>query len=109
MLWTGWWLFFGVASEIGEREGFTNLIVHLMMPGGIALITTWIAFRWQTTGGFMLLAEGMLLSCVLALGALNPADAATAAFLVVTLIVPPIISGLLFLGGIPEGHRPQHV
>src|SRR5258707_14143097 len=84
LLWAGWWLFFGVASGIGEHEGAANLIVHILMPGGVALISALFAIRCQAAGGFLLLGEGFLLASIMALGVLNPANAGVAAFLTIS-------------------------
>jgi len=54
VVWAVFWLWFGIASGIGEQEGFTNALVHIIVPGGIAILTALAAWRWPMTGGILL-------------------------------------------------------
>ena len=97
--WAGFWMWFGIASGIGEKEGVVNLLVHITMPGAIAMVTALAAWRWPVHGGSLLVAEGLLVGLAMAAGVLHPPNLNMAMFLVGAVALPPIVAGLLFLGG----------
>src|ERR1051326_2579119 len=66
--WAGFWLWFGIASGIGEKEGIFNLIRHVLMPGGIGMLTALLAWRWARAGGALLAVEGLLIMVAMASG-----------------------------------------
>ena len=95
--WAAWWMFFGIASGVGEKP-FTwmNLVMHLI-PVALTVVPTVIAWRRPVLGGILLLLLGISLIGLVVFGVFAPFP-----FTVVVLIIPPIVAGLLFL--IP-GHR----
>jgi hypothetical protein len=107
LAWAGFWLFFGIASGLSENVGPVGALLHAVLPGGVAFLTTCAAWRWPTAGGGLLVLEGLLLAVVMLTGVLNPANPSGALFLVATLVAPPIVAGLLFVGG-SWRPRPQH-
>lgn len=94
LCWAGFWLWFGIASGIGEKEGIVNLIIHVLMPGGIGMLTALAAWRWARSGGALLAVEGLLIMLAMAIGALH---ARILLFLILAL--PPFVAGLMILRG----------
>ena len=91
------WLWFGIASASGEAMGPINWIAHLIVPGGILLLSTLVALRWKAAGGVILLVEGFVVGLgypALALGRFPPV---TVAMVLLTLSLPPLIAGALLL------------
>lgn len=95
LLWVGFWLFFAVASRVGEGisgEGMTTLV----MRGGVLLVLAAIAWFAPRVGGWLLLASGLLL-CT---GVLPFARHALVGVRLV-LGVPPILAGTLLILAFP--------
>ena len=98
LLWSGFWIFWGVASGIYEEPGNIVYIVLHATPGLVFLASTIIAFRWSVVGGIILLIEGFIVLIgypILAhRGAFqNP----TIVPVIITMALPPIICGILFI------------
>ena len=66
------------------------------LPGLGFLVCAAIAWRSEAVGGIVLLVEGMLVFAVVPMALNRPASAVPG--LVLTLAVPPLIAGFLFLG-----------
>ena len=95
--WAGFWLWFGVASGIGEKEGVANFVIHTLVPGGIGMLTVLIAWRWTGVGGALLVAEGLFIMLAMAFGRLIPNSVPRAALLLTILALPPFVAGLLLM------------
>lgn len=102
-LWVGFWLWFAVASSI---DHLMSMIVAAGIPLGLSVFAVVMAWRRPQVGGAMLVIEGLTIAGTMAAGFLNPNSLATALFLILTLVVPPIVAGLLFLEGCRRGRRP---
>ena len=61
IIWAGWWIFFNVASGIGEiaELGMMGLVMHLIMPVAI-LVLLWICWRGELIGGILLIAAALV-------------------------------------------------
>jgi len=86
-LWVGFWVWFNVASGIGEMAG-SGSSVDLIAHGALALVLLGIGlvgWRWRRAGGITLLATTVVFAMVfkLAIPAL--------------LLAPPATAGLLLL------------
>jgi hypothetical protein len=94
--WAVWWTFFAVASSAGNwiagRELFSPFPVVIVLA---LLVSITLAWRWSMIGGALLSAIGLLLLWASLYFFNNPAS--TTWFLVLTLSLPPLISGLLLL------------
>ncbi len=91
------WLWFGIASSMGERLGIANWIAHLLLPGGLLLGILALARRWPASGGVILALAGLLV-CVgypLTVGQRFPIE--TSVFVVLLMGVPPLLAGVLFV------------
>lgn len=52
------WLWFGITSA--WREGnLLGWVLHLLLPGGILLLTLAISLKWERFGGLLFVAEGV--------------------------------------------------
>ena len=93
--WAGWWTFFTVAEAI--HEPLEALVTHgwmvLLMWGAIAL-----AWKYPAAGGVVLIAEGLFVVSCFLVGWL-PSRSGYVGFVILTLAVPPILAGLMLLGG----------
>ena len=92
------WLWFGIGSAYVERAGPVNWLMHILVPGGIFVLSTLVAWRWPGIGGTLLVLEG-----IVALGFIVRAflwgrfTASTLTLMCLTLGLPPLAAGILFL------------
>jgi hypothetical protein len=92
------WLWFGIGSAYVERAGPVNWLIHVLVPGGIFILSTLVAWRWPGIGGTLLVLEGTV-----ALGLIVRAflqgrfTASTLTLMCLTLGLPPLAAGILFL------------
>ena len=92
------WLWFGIGSAYVERSGPLNWLMHILVPGGIFILSTLVAWRWQGIGGALLVLEG-----IAALGFIVRAflwgrfTTSTLTLMCLTLGLPPLAAGILFL------------
>ncbi len=105
LLWVGFWSWFIISVLTSERFPVDGL-VHGGIPLALALIATSVAWRWNRIGGALLVLEGLTLASIMASGYLHPNSPSAALFMVLTLVAPPIASGLLFLDGWWRGRSP---
>ena len=92
-LWAAWWAFFAFAQR-----------PTLVITAGVAMVLFAIpllAWSWRGVGGAILVAEGLALLAWVTF-TLHKNPPATTMFLVLTLVLPPLLSGILLLA---EGGR----
>ncbi len=91
------WLWFGIGSAIVTQGTAFDWFMHLMMPGGIFAFSGLIAWRWNRLGGILLILEGLLalIFVIIAFFSGNY-DPSTFILMILTLCLPPLISGILF-------------
>ncbi len=53
------WLWFGMGSAYVERAGPINWLMHILVPGGIFILSMLVAWRWPGIGGALLVLEGI--------------------------------------------------
>jgi len=97
MGWACWWLFFGVASGIGEGLKGIALLMHAAFPGLIFLMSALLPWQWQRAGGLVLVGEGLLIFIVYPIIAHRVFAFLTIILVCLTMALPPLIAGLLFL------------
>ncbi len=91
------WLWFGISSAWFEG-GWVSWVLHLLLPGGILLITLLISIRWESIGAALLVGEGLFLSIwVLWSASISTTDLGTIIVLLCILGIPLIIAGGLLL------------
>jgi hypothetical protein len=92
------WLWFGVGSAYVERMGLMNWVMHILIPGGVFVLSTWLAWRRPRIGGALLAGEGLVaLYFVLRNMVLSRAfPMSTVVLMCLTLALPPLAAGVLF-------------
>jgi len=94
---TAFWLWFGVASAMAERLGATSSVLHLVVPGGILLLTILLAWKWEALGGALLIAEGLVVCVGYPIFASGRFPIFTVVMMLLTLALPPIVAGFLLV------------
>lgn len=97
LIWAGWWTYFGVASGIGEELDAVGILVHATAPGLFFLALAVIPWKWEAPGGALLLLESLAVTIGYPLATYRNFRASTILFVVVTMALPPMIAGSLFL------------
>lgn len=91
------WLWFGIGSAIVIQGTAFDWFMYLMMPGGIFIFSGLIAWRWNRIGGILLFLEGILaLIFVIIEFVTGDYETSTFILMVLTLCLPPMVSGMLF-------------
>lgn len=92
------WLWFGIGSAVVEGGGWFNWFMHILIPGGIFIFSAVVAWRWERIGAILFTFEGVVATGILVVALvsrrLNPS---TLLMMLITLALPPLIGGLLFL------------
>lgn len=91
------WLWFGIGSALVTQGTALDWFMYLMMPGGIFIISALIAWRWSRVGGMILALEGFVaLVFVIRAYVVGNYEPSTFILMIVTLCLPPLVSGILF-------------
>ncbi len=92
------WLWFGIGSAYVERAGPVNWLMHILVPGGIFILTALVAWRWEGIGGALFVLEGIVaLGFIVRAFLLERFTASTLTLMCLTLGLPPLAAGILFL------------
>ncbi len=92
------WLWFGIGSAYVEEAGLFNWLMHILVPGGIFILSTLVAWRWEGIGGALLALEGLVaLSFILWAFLLANFTASGLVLMCLTLGLPPLAAGVLFV------------
>ena len=97
LIWAGWWTYFGVASGTGEQLDPVGILIHAAAPGLFFLALALIPWRWEAAGGALLLLESLAVTIGYPLATYRTFPASTIFFVVLTMALPPMIAGSLFL------------
>jgi hypothetical protein len=103
--WAAFWLWFGLASGIGEDLSPLGVLIHAAAPGLVFLASALVAWQWQKVGGWLLVAW----SVVVLVGypimvSDNPHfGLRTITFIYATMAVPPLLAGWLLLRTVNSG------
>lgn len=97
ILWSLFWVWFGVASAIFEQLDTAGRILHVAVPGLFFVVLTLIVWRWEALGGGLLLLAGAAI-CVAYPLIFGPRFAWQVVLLVLlTMALPPLLAGVMFL------------
>jgi len=97
LLWAGWWVFFGLASGLGEGLSPVGILIHTALPGLVFLVSVALAWRWETVGGVVLILEGVFVLIAYPVMTYDHFPLATIIFVLLTMALPPLAAGLLLL------------
>jgi len=90
--WAAWWTFFGLASGLGEGGGISATLLHTAVPGGLFAALCLVAWRYERAGGVLLVLAGILSAVAFRVRLTQEAW-----FLLLTLVLPPVVAGVLLL------------
>ena len=99
LAWAAWWLFFGLASALGEGLGVLGGVLHVALPGGVCLLSALLAWRWPIPGGWLLIIEGLALAVGYPWMAWGRLGGGVILLTALLLALPPLVAGALFLWG----------
>ena len=94
---TAFWLWFGIASAAAERLGALNSIGHIVVPGGVLVVTALVAWRWPIVGASLLIAEGLFVAIAYPLTFGRRFPLFTTVMVWLTMALPSMIAGVLLL------------
>jgi hypothetical protein len=94
---TAFWLWFGIASAVAERLGAMNWLGHLVVPGGVFVVTALVAWRWPVAGALLLIAEGLFIAIAYPLTFGRRFPIFTTIMVWLTMAAPPLVAGALLL------------
>jgi hypothetical protein len=97
LLVTAFWLWFGIASAVAERLGALNWIGHIVVPGGILVVTALVAWRWPIAGASLLIAEGLFVAIAYPLTFGRRFPLFTTVMVWLTMALPSMMAGVLLL------------
>jgi hypothetical protein len=91
------WLWFGIASAIGEHEGLVNGLLHLLVPGGV--LTGILALAWwrPASGGALLALAGVVVLVGYPILVQGRFPLSTVLTVMGLMGLPPLVAGTLFL------------
>lgn len=98
LIWAVFWTWFGLDSGIGEGGKPLEVLLHTAVPGLVFLGSALMAWRWEPVGGVLLLLEGLIVLIgypLLTQHSRMPLSAKI--FVELTMALPPLVSGILFL------------
>jgi hypothetical protein len=107
LLWAGFWLFFGIASAVGEELRLSGIMMHILFPGLVFLGIALLAWRWPNHGVFVFVMIGLFVLIGYPI-MMKHFPLSTIIFVELTMALPPLIAGILLYvanrmrGNIPE-------
>lgn len=96
LLWAGFWMFFFV----GESWAWNTPAPLALSWAGVGLLFILLAllpWRWQSTGGLLLVVAGLAIGAAYVIWGPKSLPLPGRVISTVTLSVPPLIAGILFL------------
>ncbi len=103
LLWAGLWTFFGFASGIVEGLGLLGTLIHTLVPGMVFLASVAFAWKWELIGGVVLIIEGLLVAVLYPIMAADLIETGVIALVLLTMGLPPLAAGVLYLLSCREG------
>jgi hypothetical protein len=94
-LWCTWWVFFGIASGVGE--GGSGLLRHLFFPPLVFIALFAVFWRRERIGSLLLILEGLLIGVGYPLTVGRDFPAGTTVVIELTMALPPLLAGVLML------------
>ena len=104
LIWALWWTYFGFASGLGERLSVGAVFLHAALPGLVFLAVAVFAWRYEAIGGLVLVMLGLFVCIAYPLKTCERFPLGTILFVVATMGLPPLLSGVL---SIASSQRPR--
>ena len=89
LLWFGFWSWFALAEGL---DGLSHLPMVFLMG-----FSVWAAWKWEKIGGALLALEGLFVMVAYPLTVGSRFPVSTVMFVLATLGLPPLLSGILFM------------
>lgn len=96
ILWAAFWTWFGLASGLAEKLSPAGVLVHTAAPGLAFVVLLVVSWRWELPGGILLVLAGVAVAVVYPM-MFRRMPTATVVFVILTMALPPILAGILFL------------
>jgi len=94
-VWTLFWMYFGLASGIGENLDVTGIIIHTLSPGGVFLLFFLIALKFERIGGVIFMLIGIIVAIAYPLTFGKNFPVLTSVLVILTMAIPPLAAGVL--------------
>lgn len=102
------WLWWGVGSAYVEGLNWFSLLAH-SIPGALILMVTLVAWKWEGIGGSLLVGIAALVTAFLlwaiSHGGYRGTYRQVVAIVWLTMALPPLLAGVLFLSSWREHLR----
>jgi len=96
LLWAGFWTLFFVAESLAWRTPL-DLMAMWVALGLASVILALAAWRWEVTGGLVLMTAGVLAAVAYGIWGPRNLSVTTRVTSILAFGLPPVIAGALFL------------
>lgn len=93
LLWAGFWVFFGLASGIGEGLDWVGVLIHTAVPGLIFLALALLAWYREEIGGALLVIVGLVVLVWYPIDTADTFRLSTIVMVLLTMALPPLLAG----------------
>jgi hypothetical protein len=108
--WSLFWVWFGLASARYEQLDAIGTLVHVAVPGIIFFLLLLVVWRWEMVGGGLLILASLAILVAYPLVFGPRFRWQVVALVLLTMALPPLLAGVLFLVHWRHGHHhgPAH-
>lgn len=93
LAWAGWWIFFGLASGIGEGLDWEGVLIHTAVPGLVFLVLALLPLWREGVGGALLILTGLLVAVWYPVMVYGRFPLSTIIFVLLLMALPPFLTG----------------
>lgn len=97
LLWASFWVWFGLASGLGEGGGPVAVALHTAVPGLVFLAMAAMAWKREIAGGYALLGVGLIVAAGYPILFISRLPISAVLMTDAMLALPPLLSGALFI------------
>ena len=94
IIWAAWWLYVILFLSQPYVQGSAAITVGLSLA---LLVSAFISWRWEGIGGAVLIGESLVAAIAFSVSARNSAALATVIQGLLSIALPPLVAGVLFL------------
>lgn len=95
--WAGWWTFFAAASSASAPGKWLDAVLVTLLAAVVFLGSALVAWRHEFAGGSLLVAEGLFFGSLYQVGFFHARSPGAMALVLLTLALPPLVCGLVFI------------